>query len=95
MATDMASRPYIKYKPDIEKIPEREAEDVQAVADMVNVIQKAQYNQHRHCYTGISTETVDSSAAFSYTHERSRNACSNTGSCQGETHCPRRPAQTS
>jgi hypothetical protein len=29
------------------------AEDIQAVAEHINAIQKAQHNCHRHCYSGI------------------------------------------
>jgi len=45
--TVMASRKYIQWQDEgVEK------EDIQAVADMINAMQKAQYNNHRHCYTG-------------------------------------------
>ena len=49
----MADRKYIHWHAEgVEKIPSNEAEDIQAVADMINSMQKAQYNSHRHCYTG-------------------------------------------
>ena len=49
----MANRKYIHWQDEgVEKIPPNEAEDIQAVADQINVMQKAQYNSHRHCYTG-------------------------------------------
>ena len=49
----MAKRQYIHWQSEgVEKIPPNEAEDIQAVADQINAIQKAQYNLHRHCYTG-------------------------------------------
>ena len=52
---DMSKRKYIRWDADgVEKIPPNEAEDIQAVADMINTIQKAQWNSHRHCYTGRS-----------------------------------------
>ncbi len=51
---DLSSRPYIKYSPDIEKIPDDEEEDIQAVADQINVIQRAMFNLHRHCYSGMA-----------------------------------------
>ncbi|KAI9717466.1 MAG: hypothetical protein M1828_007165 [Chrysothrix sp. TS-e1954] len=57
MASELANRPYIKYTPDIEKKPPNEDEDIQAVADMINTIQKAQWNMHRHCYTGTHART--------------------------------------
>jgi hypothetical protein len=45
------SRNYIRWDdPRVEKIPPGEAEDIQAVADMINDIQRAQFNMHRHCY---------------------------------------------
>ena len=51
----MANRKYINWQAEgVEKIPLNEAEDIQAVADQINAIQKAQYNLHRHCYTGMS-----------------------------------------
>lgn len=49
---DFANRPYIKFSPSIEKKPPGEDEDIQAVADQINTIQKAQFNLHRHCYSG-------------------------------------------
>lgn len=55
MAAELASRSYIKYTPDIEKKPPHEDEDIQACADLINTIQKAQYNLHRHCYSGMHT----------------------------------------
>ena len=49
----MANRTYIHWQDDgVEKVPPNEKEDIQAVADMINAMQKAQYNTHRHCYTG-------------------------------------------
>ena len=50
---DMSKRDYIRWDAEgVEKIPPNEAEDIQAVADMINTIQKAQWNNHRHCYSG-------------------------------------------
>ena len=55
----MASRKYIHWQDEgVEKIPPNEAEDIQAVAEMINNIQKAQYNMHRHCYSGGNTPHV-------------------------------------
>ncbi len=55
----MASRKYIHWQDGgVEKIPPNEAEDIQAVADMINNIQRAQYNMHRHCYSGANTPQV-------------------------------------
>lgn len=50
---DMSKRHYIRWDAEgVEKIPPNEDEDIQAVADMINAIQKAQWNSHRHCFTG-------------------------------------------
>lgn len=49
----VATHNYIKWDaPGVEKIPSGELEDIQAVADMINTIQKAQYNKYRHMYGG-------------------------------------------
>lgn len=49
----MVDRKYIHWQSEgVENIQPNEAEDIQAVADQINAIQKAQYNMHRHCYTG-------------------------------------------
>ncbi|KAL9084215.1 MAG: hypothetical protein Q9159_005338 [Coniocarpon cinnabarinum] len=57
MATDLANRPYINYTPDVEQKPPNEDEDIQACADLINTIQKAQFNMHRHCYSGTHART--------------------------------------
>lgn len=44
---------YIKWDADgVEKVPPNEAEDIQAVANMINEFQKAQMSNHRHVYSG-------------------------------------------
>ncbi len=49
----MEDRKYIHWQAEgVEKIQPNEAEHIQAVADQINAMQKAQYNMHRHCYTG-------------------------------------------
>jgi len=54
----LAERNYIKHgDPGVEKIPDGEEEDIRAVAEQINAIQKAQYNSHRHCYTGTHART--------------------------------------
>lgn len=53
----MEHRPYVKYSNDLEKIPDGEAEDIQAVAKQLTDIQKAQYNVHRHCFSGTHART--------------------------------------
>jgi hypothetical protein len=37
----------------------RRNEDIRAVAEEINAIQKAQYNSHRHCYSGTPARTQD------------------------------------
>ena len=50
----MGERKYIHWQAEgVEKIPPSEQEDIQAVADMINAIQKAQWNSHRHCFSGM------------------------------------------
>ncbi|KAK4942405.1 hypothetical protein LTR10_017852 [Elasticomyces elasticus] len=49
----LESRNYIRWDAsNVQSKPEDEDEDIKAVADMINEIQRAQYNSHRHCYTG-------------------------------------------
>ncbi|KAF2490765.1 heme-dependent catalase [Lophium mytilinum] len=55
---DLSNRPYIHWNdPNVEKIPPNEAEDIQAVADMINLIQKTHYNKTRHAYGGTHART--------------------------------------
>ena len=42
--------------PNVEKILEGQAEDIQVVAEQINAIQKAQHNCQRHCYSGMDTK---------------------------------------
>ena len=53
----LEDRPYIRYDPGVEKIPENEEEDIKAVADMINQIQKATWNRTRHGFTGTHART--------------------------------------
>jgi hypothetical protein len=56
---ELSRRNYIKWgDPNVEKIPEGEAEDIQAVVEQINAIQEAQYNCHRHCYSGMDEKLV-------------------------------------
>ena len=56
ITTELSKRKYMHWEnAGVEQIPPNEAEDVQAVADMINANQKNLYNQHRHCYTGAMT----------------------------------------
>ena len=54
----MAKRNYIHWQDEgVENVPPNEKEDIQTVAEMINGMQRAQYNQHRHCYTGTHART--------------------------------------
>lgn len=53
----METRPYIHYSPDLETIPDGEADDIQAVAKQLTDIQRLQYNLHRHCFSGTHART--------------------------------------
>lgn len=53
----MENRSYIKYSSDLEKIPAGEEDDIQAVAKQLTDIQRAQYNVHRHCFSGTHART--------------------------------------
>jgi hypothetical protein len=68
----LEGRDYIRWDDSrVQSKPEGEDEDIKAVAEMINAIQKAQYNSHRHCYTGRSFRAVDSIAELT----GSRHAC--------------------
>ncbi|KAF2085960.1 heme-dependent catalase [Saccharata proteae CBS 121410] len=55
---DLANRKYIRWDDkDVEVIPEGEQEDIQAVADMINEIQRAHWNNTRHCFSGTHART--------------------------------------
>lgn len=55
---DLANRNYIRWDDSsVEKIPEGEEDDIRAVAEQINTIQKAQWNMHRHCYSGTHART--------------------------------------
>jgi hypothetical protein len=46
-------RNYIRWDTEgVEEIPPHEQEDIQAVADMINTMQKAQFNNHGHMFSG-------------------------------------------
>lgn len=66
---------YIRWDADgVEKVPPGEAEDVQAVADMINTIQKSQFNNHRHMYSGyvIRGNILEFSDSTASTHARTQ-----------------------
>ena len=51
--TDLSNRNYIRWDAEgVEKIPPNEEEDIKAVADQINLIQKTHYNKTRHAYGG-------------------------------------------
>lgn len=57
-AEELASRTYVRCDtPGVEVIPPNEAEDIQAVADMVNTMQRAQFNKGCHCFGGTHART--------------------------------------
>lgn len=53
----LANRPYIRFDSGVEHIPPNEEEDIKAVAEQINAIQKAHWNMHRHCYSGTHART--------------------------------------
>ncbi|MCJ1403070.1 hypothetical protein MMC11_006293 [Xylographa trunciseda] len=53
----LENRNYIPFVSGVEHLPENEAEDIQAVADMINAIQRAQWNCHRHAFSGTHART--------------------------------------
>ena len=49
----LEDRKYIRWDAEgVEKIQLNEEEDIQAVADMINLIQRTHWNSHRHCFGG-------------------------------------------
>jgi hypothetical protein len=55
---DLSGRQYIRWNAEgVEKIPDGEEDDINAVAEQINQIQKAQWNVHRHCYSGTHART--------------------------------------
>lgn len=55
---DLSKRNYIRWDAEgVEKIPSGEKEEIDAVAEQINCIQKAQWNMHRHCYSGTHART--------------------------------------
>jgi len=50
---DLENRNYIHWDAEgVEKVPEGEAEHIQAVADMINDAQRRQFNHCRHVFGG-------------------------------------------
>ena len=51
----LGKRNYVRWDtPGVEEKTPNEDEDIQTVADQINTIQKAQFNLHRHAFSGIS-----------------------------------------
>lgn len=56
--SDMSKRNYIRWDAEgVENVPDGEEDDINAVAEQINCIQKAQWNMHRHCYSGTHART--------------------------------------
>lgn len=56
--SDLEKRNYIRWdSKGVEVVPDDEEEDIKAVAEQINCIQKAQWNIHRHCYSGTHART--------------------------------------
>ncbi|KAF2117876.1 catalase-like domain-containing protein [Lophiotrema nucula] len=52
------TRNYVRWDtPGVEKVPPNEEEDINAVADQINLIQKTHWNKTRHCYSGTHART--------------------------------------
>lgn len=50
---ELENRKYLRWDTDgVEKIPPGEEEDINAVADQINLIQKTIFNKTRHCFGG-------------------------------------------
>ena len=58
MAEDLSKRSYIHWQTKgVVEVPEKEEDDINAVCEQINSMQRAQYNNHRHCYTGTHSRT--------------------------------------
>lgn len=56
--TDLQNRRYLRSDTEgVEKIPSGEEEDISAVADQINLIQKMMFNKTRHCFGGKHNPT--------------------------------------
>ncbi|KAL8732777.1 MAG: hypothetical protein Q9166_002559 [cf. Caloplaca sp. 2 TL-2023] len=54
----LVGRHYIRWDAQgVEKVPDNQEDDIKPVVDMINTIQKAQWNSHRHCYSGTHART--------------------------------------
>jgi hypothetical protein len=50
---NLTSQKYIRWDDSrVESVPDGEAEDIQAVAELINKAQSMMYNNHRHCFGG-------------------------------------------
>ena len=55
---NLEGRKYIKWTDDgVENVPPNEEEDIKAVAEMFDTIQRATWNRTRHGYTGTHART--------------------------------------
>ena len=58
MASDLTNRNYLRYSPAITKIPETEAEDIQAIIKAFTVVINGDFNQHGHSYAATHARTL-------------------------------------
>ena len=79
---ELADRKYIRYDPGIESIPPNEAEDIQAVADKINAIQKTQWNMHSKFSSSICYVDPDINRARLHW-----DTCTYSGFSQRQAHC--------
>jgi hypothetical protein len=58
MATYLSNRSYLRWdSPGVEDVPADEEADIQAVAEQIDKMQRQQFNNHRHVYTGTHCRT--------------------------------------
>ncbi|KAF2227296.1 catalase-like domain-containing protein [Elsinoe ampelina] len=56
--SDLSDRKYLRWdSPGVEKIPSGEEDDIKAVAEQINLIQRTHYNKTRHSYGGTHART--------------------------------------
>lgn len=92
-AEELADRKYIRFDSGVEQIPPNEAENIEAVAAQINAIQKAMYNNARHCYTGAYRAIEPILRSRWRTLIIYRHPCENTRCRKGQAHRIGRPTQ--
>lgn len=89
----LEGREYIRWDDSrVQSKPDGEDEDIKAVAEMINEIQKAQYNSHRHCYTGKSDREFP---LLLKSDLGDRHTCKNARHCEGHFEDRAQPTSTS